>query len=325
MSTGEQSSAAAAASAGEAEVKEASLLDQVIGATKQTERSRAEELMKTLVDQALVGTVRWDKNVTKTINAAIKAIDETISKQLAAIMHHPDFQKLEGTWRGLNYLVMNSETGATLKIKVLNVPKKELFKDVDTAVEFDQSQIFKKLYENEFGMPGGEPYGALIGDYEFTNHPEDIDLLGKMSNVAAAAFCPFVSAAAPQALRIRELGGAGQAARPGKDLPRHRIHQVAVVPRLGRFAVRQSRDASDTLAAALRRGHQADRGVRLRGSRREQAGAARRVHLDERGLRHGDEDDRVLRHVRLLRRHPRGGGGRQGRGPACLHLQKRRR
>lgn len=196
MSTGEQAQAAAPAAA--AEAQEVSLLDQVLSATKQTERSRAEELMKTLVDQALAGIVTFDKNVTKTINATIKAIDEKLSTQLSAVMHHPDFQKLEGTWRGLNYLVMNSETSAMLKIKVLNVPKKELFNDVDKAVEFDQSQIFKKLYENEFGTPGGEPYGALVGDYEFTNHPEDIDLLGKISNVAAAAFCPFLSAAAPQ-------------------------------------------------------------------------------------------------------------------------------
>jgi type VI secretion system protein ImpC len=197
MSTGEQAQAAAPAAAAAA-AQEVSLLDQVLSATKQTERSRAEELMKTLVDQALAGVVSFDKNVTKTINATIKAIDEKLSTQLAAIMHHPDLQKLEGTWRGLNHLVMNSETSAMLKIKVLNVSKRALFNDVDKAVEFDQSQIFKKLYENEFGTPGGEPYGALIGDYEFINHPEDIDLLGKMSNVAAAAFCPFISAADPK-------------------------------------------------------------------------------------------------------------------------------
>ena len=183
-------------------------------------------------------------------------------------MHHPDFQKLEGTWRGLNYLVMNSETSAMLKIKVLNVSKRELFKDVDKAVEFDQSQIFKKLYENEFGTPGGEPYGALIGDYEFTNHPEDIDLLGKMSNVAAAAFCPFISAAAPQALRVRQLARTVQAARPGEDLHVDRVHQVEVVPRLGRFAVRHPGHAAGAGPDALRRGHQADRGIRLRGGRR---------------------------------------------------------
>jgi type VI secretion system protein ImpC len=196
MSTGEQ--AAAAPQAAQAEAQEVSLLDQVLTATKQTERTRAEELIGTLVDQALAGIITFDKNVTKTITATIKAIDAKLSTQLNAVMHHADFQKLEGTWRGLNYLVMNSETSAMLKIKVLNVSKRELFKDVDKAVEFDQSQIFKKLYENEFGMPGGEPYGALVGDYEFTNHPEDIDLLGKISNVSAAAFCPFVSAADPK-------------------------------------------------------------------------------------------------------------------------------
>jgi type VI secretion system protein ImpC len=196
MSTGEQQ-AAAQAPAAAAETQEASLLDQVLTATKQTERSRAKELIETVVDQSLQGIVTYDKNVTKTINAAIKAIDEKLSAQLSEVMHHPDFQKLEGTWRGLNYLVMNTETSALLKLKVLNVSKRELFSDVDKAVEFDQSQIFKKLYENEFGSPGGEPYGALVGDYEFTNHPEDIDLLAKLGNVAAAAFCPFVSAANP--------------------------------------------------------------------------------------------------------------------------------
>ncbi|MGO9599198.1 MAG: type VI secretion system contractile sheath domain-containing protein, partial [Isosphaeraceae bacterium] len=133
MSTGEQAQATAPAAAA-AEAQEVSLLDQVLSATKQTERSRAEDLMKTLVDQALTGVVSFDKNVTKTINATIKAIDEKLSTQLSAILHHPDFQKLEGTWRGLNYLVMNSETSANLKLKVLNVSKRELFVDVDKAV-----------------------------------------------------------------------------------------------------------------------------------------------------------------------------------------------
>ena len=179
-------------------VEAGSLLDQVLTATKQTERSRAEDLVRTLAEEALKGTVTYSKNVTVTINKAIKALDAAVSKQLSAVMHHPDFLKLEGSWRGLHHLVMNSETSTNLKLKVLNVSKKDLFKDVDKAVEFDQSQIFKKLYENEFGTPGGEPYGALIGDYEFSNHPEDIELLSKMSNVAAASFCPFISAADPK-------------------------------------------------------------------------------------------------------------------------------
>ena len=174
-----------------------SLLEQAISATKQTERSRAEELLKALTSEALKGTVKWNKSLTATFTKAIKSIDMVVSEQLAAIMHNPKFQQLEGTWRGLNHLVMNSETGSGLKIRVLNVSKKQLFKDLDSAVEFDQSQVFKKIYENEFGSPGGEPYGALIGDYYFGNHPEDTELLSKMSNIAASAFAPFISSVDP--------------------------------------------------------------------------------------------------------------------------------
>ena len=177
---------------------EASLLDQAISATKQTERSRAEELLSTLVAEATKGTVTWSKNLTVTFREAIENIDKTISKQLAAVMHAEEFKKLEGSWRGLNHLVMNSETGSGLKIRMFNAGKKELFKDLSKAVEFDQSQTWKKLYENEFGTPGGEPYGALIGDYEFTNHPDDIELLTNMSSVAAGSFCPFITSPGSQ-------------------------------------------------------------------------------------------------------------------------------
>ncbi len=173
------------------------LLDQAVAATKQTEPDRAKELLRTLTEAALEGTVTWDRNLSKTIGKAISSIDELLSAQLANVMHAPEFSKLEGTWRGLNYLVMNSETSSSLKIKVINAEKKELFKDLDKAVEFDQSQTFKKLYESEFGTPGGEPYGMLIGDYEFSSHPEDVEMLEYMSNVAAASFCPFVAATAP--------------------------------------------------------------------------------------------------------------------------------
>ena len=182
-----------AAEAAHVEAEGISLLEQAISATKQTERSRAEELLRELTTEAMAGTVTWDRNLTATFNAAIAQIDGVISSQLAAIMHTPDFRKLEGSWRGLHHLVMNSETSSTLKIKVFNCRKRELFKDLDKAVEFDQSQIFKKLYESEFGSPGGEPYGALIGDYEISSHPEDLDLLQNMSNVAAASFCPFIT------------------------------------------------------------------------------------------------------------------------------------
>ena len=175
-----------------------SLLEQAISVTKATERSRAEELLRTLTEQALTGTVKFDKNLTKSLTDAIAAIDAKVSEQLSAIMHTKEFGKLEGSWRGLRHLVMESETGSSLKLKMINVPKGDLFKDLDRAVEFDQSQIFKKIYENEFGQAGGEPYGALIGDYEFTNHPNDIQLLEQMSNVAASCFAPFVTAPGPE-------------------------------------------------------------------------------------------------------------------------------
>lgn len=183
----------------EAEVQEeVSFLEQAISATKQTSRDETEELLKTLTQEAMDGTVKWDKNLSVTINNAIAAIDEVMSAQLSAIMQNEKFQKLEGSWRGLNHLISNSETSTDLKIRMLNISKKELTKDLEKAVEFDQSQIFKKIYESEFGTAGGEPYAALIGDYEFSNHPDDLDMLTGMSNVAAAGFCPFISAADPK-------------------------------------------------------------------------------------------------------------------------------
>jgi len=174
-----------------------SFLDQVIGATKQTAPDQTTDLVKNLVEQAMAGTVTFDKNLTRTFDRAIAAIDQKLSKQLNAIMHDPKFLKLEGTWRGMHYLVMNSETSTSLKIKVINIPKRELTRDLTRAVEFDQSQLFKKIYENEFGTPGGEPYGALIGDYEWSQHPDDIETLRLISNIAAGAFAPFISAASP--------------------------------------------------------------------------------------------------------------------------------
>jgi type VI secretion system protein ImpC len=172
-----------------------SLLDQVVSATKQTEPDRAQDLVKTLVQQALSGTVTFDRNLGRTIERAIAAIDRKLTAQLNAIMHQPRFLQLEGSWRGLNHLVMNSETGSSLKLRVLNATKRDLMRDLSRAVEFDQSQLFKKIYETEFGTPGGEPYGALIGDYEWSNHPDDVETLRLISNVAAGAFAPFISAA----------------------------------------------------------------------------------------------------------------------------------
>jgi len=194
----EDTSAAAAAE------PSVNLLEQVVAATRQTEPDRAQDLVRALVEQALSGTVTFDKNLTRTFDRAISAIDHKLSVQLNEIMHRPRFLQLEGSWRGLHHLIMNSETGTDLKIRVLNASKRDINRDLTRAVEFDQSQLFKKIYENEFGTPGGEPYGALVGDYEWTTHPDDVDTLRLMSNVAAAAFAPFISAAGASMFGFRD-------------------------------------------------------------------------------------------------------------------------
>ena len=203
MSAGEEEPQVEQAAQPQAEASD-SLLEAAISATKQTERNRAEELIRTITEEALRGTVSVGKDVTRSIKAGIAAIDEAVSTQLAAVMHDPKFQKLEGSWRGLSYLVMNSETGEQLKIRVLNCPKKELQKDLEKAVEFDQRQLWKKIYTSEFGTAGGKPYGALIGDYEFSQHPDDVNMVRSLSGVAGASFCPFISAAAPKMFGMEE-------------------------------------------------------------------------------------------------------------------------
>lgn len=136
-----------------------------------------------------------EKDAAALINDRISEIDDAISRQLNLIMHHENFQKLEATWRGLSYLVMNTETSTALKLRVLNISKDDLYKDLKKAIEFDQSALFKMIYEAEYGTYGGDPYSLLIGDYEFGRHPMDIELLEQLSGVAAASHAPFISAA----------------------------------------------------------------------------------------------------------------------------------
>lgn len=128
----------------------------------------------------------------------VQKIDDLLGVQVNEFLHHPAFQELEGIWRGLHYLIMNTETSTYLKIRVMNISKKDLLNDLEHAIEFDQSQMFKKIYEEEYGTFGGSPYSCLIGAYEFTRHPQDILLLEKISNVAAAAHAPFIAAAHPR-------------------------------------------------------------------------------------------------------------------------------
>jgi len=189
--------------------QEKGLLEQIVEqgrfGTDSASRERGKDLVKEFVAQVLEGQMTIAKDAEMMINARIAQIDHLLSIQLNEIIHNPAFQKLEGTWRGLKYLMDNSETGTGLKIRVLNVSKKELLRDIEKAPEFDQSNLFKKIYEEEYGLIGGAPFGALIGDYEFGKHPEDMALLEGISHVAAQAHAPFVSAAAPDLLNLENF------------------------------------------------------------------------------------------------------------------------
>jgi type VI secretion system protein ImpC len=193
---------------------EKGLLDQIVEegrlGTDAATRERGKNLVKEFVAQVLEGSMTIARDAEMMINARIAQIDHLLSIQLAEIMHHTSFQKLEGSWRGLKYLMDQSETSSNLKIKVLNVSKKELLRDLQRAPEFDQSALFKKAYEEEFGVFGGHPFAAMVGDYEFGKHPEDMELLEKVSQVAAAAHAPFLSAASSDLLNLEnfaQLGG----------------------------------------------------------------------------------------------------------------------
>lgn len=173
-----------------------SIIDQSRVATSDSEKRHTRNLISELVDQVLKGAVTLSSDLSASIDLRIAELDQLLSDQVNAIMHHPDFQRLEASWRGLKYMVMQSETSTTLKIKVMNASKKDLIKDLKAAPEFDQSALFKKIYEEEYGTFGGAPYAALVGDYEFTRHPEDFYLLEEMSHVAASAHAPFITSAA---------------------------------------------------------------------------------------------------------------------------------
>jgi type VI secretion system protein ImpC len=193
---------------------ELALLDQIVEQSKvaksSTEHARAKDIISELVSQVMEGTVVVSNNLAATIDARVAELDAMISRQLSAIMHAPEFQKLEGSWTGLNYLVKNTSTGQNLKIKMLNATKKELVKDFQSALEFDQSTMFKKVYEEEFGTFGGAPFGALLGDYEITRQPEDMYFIEQMSHVAAASHAPFISSASPELFGLETYSDLGK-------------------------------------------------------------------------------------------------------------------
>jgi type VI secretion system protein ImpC len=204
----------------EAVTKEVSLLDEIVSKGKfgkdEAARDRGRGMVMEFVSQFLEGQMTLSRDADAMINARIAQIDKLLSVQLNEVLHHEAFQKLESAWRGLKYLMDQSETSAMLKIKVLNCSKKDVLRDLQRAPEFDQSALFKKVYEEEFGIFGGHPFGALIGDYEFSKHPEDIELLEKISQVAAGAHAPFLTAADPQLLNMESYTQLGEPRDIGK-------------------------------------------------------------------------------------------------------------
>jgi type VI secretion system protein ImpC len=162
-----------------------------------SQKEFAKDLVTEFVNQVLEQGKVVSNDPVAFINQRIQQLDDLIGVQLNAFMHDPAFQKLEGSWRGLHYLTFNTETSTHLKLRLFNITKHELLNDLEKAVEFDQSQLFKKVYEEEYGTYGGHPFSCLIGDYEFDRTPMDMELLSKISQVAAAAHTPFISSAHP--------------------------------------------------------------------------------------------------------------------------------
>ncbi|HZR21583.1 MAG TPA: type VI secretion system contractile sheath large subunit [Verrucomicrobiae bacterium] len=167
-------------------------------------KSAVKLAVQTLAEQALAASTLVSDNAIKTIEAIIAEIDRKLTEQVNLILHHQDFKSLEGTWRGLHYLINNTETGENLKIRVMNISKKEVSKTLKKfkGTAWDQSPLFKKLYEEEFGMPGGQPYGCLMGDYYFDHSAPDVEMLAGIAQISAAAHAPFITAAAPSLLNM---------------------------------------------------------------------------------------------------------------------------
>ena len=182
----------------------ASLLQKEFKPKTDEAKSAVEAAVQTLAQQALSQTTLIGNDVVKSIEAMIAAIDEKLTAQINQILHHEDFQKLEGAWRGLHYLVNNTETDEQLKIRVFNVSKQELGKTLKRykGTNWDQSPLFKKIYTEEFSQFGGEPYGCLVGDYHFDQSAPDVELLAEMAKVAAAAHAPFIAGASPTVMQM---------------------------------------------------------------------------------------------------------------------------
>ncbi|WP_299044438.1 type VI secretion system contractile sheath large subunit [uncultured Tateyamaria sp.] len=167
-------------------------------------KTAVEQAVKTLAEQALANATLVSDDALRTIESIVAQIDKKLTEQVNLILHHEDCQQLESAWRGLHYLVNNTETDEMLKIRVMNISKKEAHKTLRKfkGTAWDQSPLFKKFYEEEFGQFGGEPYGSIVADYHFDHSPPDVELLGEMAKIAAAAHAPLITGAKPELFQM---------------------------------------------------------------------------------------------------------------------------
>jgi len=181
-----------------------SLLQKEFKPKTEQARDAVENAVRTLAAEALKNTQTISGDAYVTIQAIIGEIDKKLTEQINLVLHHPEFQQLESAWRGLHHLVNNTETDELLKIRVMNISKKELHKTLKRykGVGWDQSPLFKRIYEEEYGQFGGEPMGCLVGDYHFDHSAPDVEMLGELAKISAAAHCPFISGASPTVMQM---------------------------------------------------------------------------------------------------------------------------
>ena len=293
----------------------ASLLNKQFKPQTDGAKKEVETAVRTLAQQALASSKLISNDVVQTINAMIAEIDRKMSEQINKIMHTPEFQQLEGAWRGLHYLVSNSETDDQLKIRVMNVSKKDLHKTLKRykGAAWDQSPIFKKLYEDEYGTLGGEPFGCLVGDYYFDQGPMDVETSRRNgeSRGRGARAVPVCGLAHRHPDGI--LAGTQQSPGPDQDIPDSRIRRAggrSANPKIP--ATSGWRCPGFCRAAALRRQDQSGRGVLLRGRP-----GGRRSHRNTRwsnsAYAMAMNINRSFKYVRLVRAHSRHRIRRRGR------------
>ena len=288
-------------------------------------KEAVERAVRTLAEQALSQTRLIGADVVKSIEAIIAQLDKKLTEQINVILHHEDFQKLEGAWRGLHHLVSNTETDEMLKIRFMNISKADLGKTLKRykGTAWDQSPLFKKIYEAEYGQFGGEPFGCLVGDYYFDQTAPDVEMLGEMAQISAAAHTPFISAASPT---IMQMSSWQELANP-RDLTK-----IFTTPEYAAWrSLRESEDSRYLGLAMPRYLSRLPYGPKTNPVEEfafeEDTGAAdhSRYTWANAAYAMATNINRSFKELRLVFAHPRHRIRRLGRRPADAHLSNRRR